>query len=121
MKMQQINTYLQCCTKFFIMCCVSLMLSGCGRANQLLMDNLSTREMSELTISLFQEGVLTTVTRANDGTYAVSVEKRDYLTARKVLLNLGVFRDNTKDDLLKIITKSSMVENPVEQRFYHRN
>ena len=73
--------------------------------------------MSELTLKLYREGILSEVVKQQDGTYTVMVESQKYLTANEILLSLGLFHTDNQDKILKLATKSSMVETPLEQQF----
>lgn len=103
--------------KFIGIGLISYFITGCGGSQNLLIDHLGAKNMSELTLNLFQQGIVSNVERQDDGTYNVYIEKKDYPLAREILVSAGVFRDDNRDNLLKLATKTSMVENPVEQRF----
>ena len=94
-----------------------LLVAGCGRSEEALIDQISNKDLSELSLKLFHEGILAEVSKNSDGTYKVMVNKDQYVTANEILLNLGIFRNDNQDKILKLATKASMVETPLEQRF----
>lgn len=90
---------------------------ACNNYNKTLIEGLSSKSMSELTLKLYREGILSEVVKQQDGTYTVMVESQKYLTANEILLSLGLFHTDNQDKILKLATKSSMVETPLEQQF----
>jgi type III secretory pathway lipoprotein EscJ len=101
----------------FISVVTVLSCTACNKYNKTLIEGLSSKSMSELTLKLYREGILSEVVKQQDGTYTIMVESHKYLTANEILLSLGLFHTDNQDKILKLATKSSMVETPLEQQF----
>ena len=108
--------YMKLFVRFCALFLISIMLNGCGK-NRVLIDSISTDDMSRLTMRLAQKGILAEIARNNDATYKVTVLKDDFIIAQQTMLDMGLFIDNNDQDLFKLSTKSSMVENEFEQQF----
>lgn len=101
----------------FIALSISFLLTACTLYQKTLIDQLSSKDMSELTLKLYQEGIVPEIVRNGDNTYNIRVASDKYEAASEILLSLGLYHADNQDKFLKIATKSSMVETPLEQQF----
>ena len=98
--------------------CWAVLLYGCSvNGQRVIVENVSAKETAQITQILYEMGINTTVDKITDTSFRIKVGSGDYIQANKALLNIGIYRDDTGAQMMKIVSKGSMVETPLEQQF----